>query len=68
MNNMLDVYAFKAALEKKGYTQKQLAKEIGISTRTLSNRIKTGDFGSVEIKKISEILEISDPMSVFFAN
>ncbi len=68
MENMLDVNAFKAALTKKGYTQAQLAEKIGISSRTLTNRIKTGDFGSVEIKKISEVLEISNPMSIFFAN
>ncbi len=67
MDNMLDVNAFKAALASKGYTQAQLAEKIGISPRTLSNRIKSGDFGSVEIKKISEVLDISNPLPIFFA-
>lgn len=68
MENMLNVNAFKAALTQKGYTQAQLAEKIGISSRTLSNRIKTGDFGCIEIKKISEVLDISNPIPIFFAN
>lgn len=65
---MLDVNAFKAELAKCGYTQARLAKEIGISSRTLSNRLKSGDFGCIEITKICEILDISDPVPIFFAN
>ena len=68
MSEMFDINAFKAALAKKGYTQAKLAKEIGISSRTLSNRLKSGDFGSVEIKRISEVLDISDPIPIFFGN
>lgn len=66
--NMLDVNAFKAAMVKKGYSQAELAKEIGISPRTLSTRIKTGDFGTLEIRKITEILDIDNPIEIFFAH
>lgn len=63
----LDVNAFKAALTKKGYTQEKLAREIGISPRTLTNRLKTGDFGAIEIEKITKTLSIENPCDIFFA-
>jgi len=62
---MLDKKAFKAELVKNGYTQARLAREVGISERTLSNRLKTGDFGAVEIEKISQILNLQKPYEIF---
>ena len=64
---MLDVNALKAEMVKNGYTQAKLAEEIGISPRTLSNKLKTGDFGNKEMEVIINVLSIKDPMSIFFA-
>lgn len=64
---MLDVNALKAEMVKNGYTQAKLAAEIGISPRTLSNKLKTGDFGNKEMEVIINVLSIKDPMSIFFA-
>ena len=64
---MLDVKELKAAMVRKGYTQASLAEICGITSRTMTNRLKTGDFGAKEIEIISDALEIKDPMSIFFA-
>ena len=64
---MLNRALFKAELVKNGYTFKSMANEIGISERTFSTRVKTGDFGSSEIDIMVDRLHINDPRPVFFA-
>lgn len=64
---MLNRALFKAELVKNGYTFKSMANEIGISERTFSTRVKTGDFGSSEIDIMVDRLHIKDPRPVFFA-
>ena len=65
-DNMLNVRELKAAIVRKGLTQEQLAKKIGISSKTFGIRLKKGVFGSDEIEKMISILEISEPMHIFF--
>lgn len=64
---MLNKQLFKSELVKNGYTFKSMAKEIGISERTFSKRVKTGDFGAVEMDIMISLLHIEDPMPIFFA-
>lgn len=65
--HMLNKTLFKSELVKNGYTFKTMAKEIGISERTFSTRVKTGDFGSKEIDIMIKCLHLKDPMPIFFA-
>jgi transcriptional regulator with XRE-family HTH domain len=64
---MFDTIAFKVALTQNGYTQKKLAKEIGMSEQTLIRRIKRGVFGTDEVTQIINVLDIKDPTPIFFA-
>lgn len=57
----------KAAMVRKGYDQKELAKAIGMSSKTLYLKMKTGKFGTDEVEKIMKVLDIKSPMSIFFA-
>ena len=63
---MLNVLEFKAAMVRKGYTQKDLAQKLGISEKTLCERLKAQRFGTEEIEKLIPLLEIADPMAIFF--
>lgn len=63
---MLNVPEFKAAMARKGYTQKALAEILGISEKTFTSRLKEKRFGTDEIEQLIPVLEISDPMSIFF--
>ena len=67
---MLDVNAFKAEMARNGYTQNSLAEALGMSPRTFYNRVKTGDFGALEIKTMIKLLNLKAPtaMAIFFAN
>jgi DNA-binding XRE family transcriptional regulator len=51
---------------KAGYTQKELAKSLGISEQTLTRKLKKRVFGTDEAAKIVELLNIDDPKAVFF--
>lgn len=64
---MLNVNELKAAMIRHGYTQKTMAETIGVSERTFSTRLKTGDFGSKEIEIMMDALKLDNPTSIFFA-
>ena len=64
---MLDVNGLKAAIVKKGLTQKDVADKLVMSPKTFSSRLSKGIFGSDEIEKLMTILDISNPMDIFFA-
>ncbi|AWK52801.1 DUF739 domain-containing protein [Clostridium beijerinckii] len=63
---MILVNELKGKIRAKGYTQDKLAKELGISPKTLSNKLSKGVFGSDEIDKMIRILEIENPIEIFF--
>lgn len=64
---MFNATEFKIALLRKGLTQKDLAKRIGMTEQTLTRKIKRGVFGTDEVVKIADVLEVRDPSSIFFA-
>lgn len=65
---MIDTLELKAIMLKKGYTQEKLAKELGIATKTLWSKFNKGVFYNTEIERMILILEIKEPMKVFFVN
>ena len=64
---MLDVKALKAEMVRNDYTQARLAAELGITPRTMSNKLKSGEFGNKEMEIMIEKLNLTDPMAIFFA-
>ena len=47
-------------------TQEEVAKAIGITPKTFYLKMKKGVFGSNEIEKMIKLLNIDDPVSIFF--
>lgn len=64
---MLDVKALRAEMVRNGYTQATLAAELGITPRTISNKLKSGEFGNKEMEIMIDKLNLKDPMAIFFA-
>lgn len=64
---MINTNELLACIVRKGYTQGQVAKIIGITPKTFSLKLKKGVFGSDEIETMINTLEIENPMAVFFA-
>lgn len=66
MATTVNVNLLKSYMVKAGYTQKELAKLLGISEQTLTRKLKKRVFGTDEAAKIVELLSIDDPKAVFF--
>lgn len=64
---MVDVNALKGIITTKGKTQKDIAIEIGIAPKTFYDKMKKGVFGSDEMEKMIDILDIKNPTDIFFA-
>lgn len=65
---MLDVNLLKSYMVKAGYTQKMLAKQLGISEQTLTRKFKKRVLGTDEALKIVDLLNIDNPQDVFFCH
>lgn len=65
---MIKTQELKAYIVKNGMTQQDVARILGISSKTFYSKMKKGEFGSEEIKTMIEILNIIDPISIFFAD
>ena len=67
---MIDTSKLKGLMAEKGYTQRKMAGEIGISEATMYKKMHEGIFGSDEMTAISMILEMTDTqkLNIFFAN
>lgn len=63
---MIDKNKLRAAWVSKGFTQATVAKELDISNKTFSLKMKRGVFGSDEIEKMIDFLDIQNPVDVFF--
>lgn len=63
---MVNTNELKALMVRKELTQKDVAQKLNISEKTLSSRMKKRVFGSDEMVILIKLLDIKDPMSVFF--
>lgn len=64
---MVQIDKLRGIIAEKGFSQTDVAKEIGITPKTFYDRMKKGVFGSDEIEIMIRLLNIKDPVSIFFA-
>ena len=65
---MINANLIKARIVELGMTQEQTAKQMGITQKTFSTKIKTGKLGLDEAEKLIGLLNINDPERYFFAD
>ena len=63
---MLNKNLLKAEWIKMGYNQKDIAKMLGISPKTLSLKLKKGSLGIDEAEVLISKLSIKNPVEIFF--
>ena len=63
---MINVNKLNGAIAEAGYSKRTLAKKLGMNESTLSRKLKRGVLGSDEIENLISILNIKDPMLIFF--
>ena len=64
---MVDSNKLRGCIVANGKTQEWVAKSIGITPKTFYMKMKKGIFGIDEIEKMIELLDIDDPVPIFFA-
>ena len=64
---MIRTDELKGVIAKNGYSQSDVAGMIGVTPKTIYEKMKIGVFGSDEIQIMIEKLHINDPISIFFA-
>lgn len=64
---MINTNKLRGKIAEQGKTQTDVAKAIGITAKTFSEKMKKGVFLSNEIEIMIEYLDIDNPMDVFFA-
>lgn len=66
---MFDKRALQAQMVLKGINAKELSDALGINESTFYRKLNNaGDFSRAEIAKITEVLELENPISIFFAD
>ena len=63
---MVDTNRLRSILVLNGKTQKDVAIHLEMTPKTFGSKMKKGVFGSDEIEKMIDYLNIEDPMSIFF--
>lgn len=64
---MINTLELKGAIASRGLSQRKVAQKLGISENTFYNKMKKGVFGSDEIDAMIRILNLENPMEIFFA-
>lgn len=67
---MVNTNEIRAQMARKGFNITKLAREIGVSTKTLSVKLSKspGKFTQIEMQDIAETLDIKEPGKIFFAS
>ena len=63
---MIDRNELKGVIAKNGMSQSGVARILGITPKTFYDKMKKGVFDSDEIEIIIDILNIEDPVEIFF--
>ncbi len=64
----MDINGLKGIIKGRGMTQADVARRLGISLRTFNSKINKGVFGTDEMERMIEILQMEDPGRIFFGN
>lgn len=64
---MIQVNKLRGLIAEKGLSQKDVAESIGITPKTFYEKMTRGVFGSDEIEIMIDLLDIDDPVAIFFA-
>lgn len=65
---MIRTDRLRGVIAERGLSQADVAGIIGVTPKTFYEKMKNGIFGSDEIQKMIDDLNIEDPMSIFFAH
>lgn len=65
---MIDTNKLKGIIAERGTSQRKVAKKLGISEKTFYDKMHKGVFDSDEIQQMIFLLDIDNPIEIFFKN
>ena len=65
---MVNTDKLRGIIAENGKSQREVAFSLGMSQETFYRKMKKGVFDSDEIKDMIQMLNIEDPITVFFAD
>lgn len=64
---MVDTNKLRGVIAERRKTVRSVAGEIGISSRAMYNKMRTGSFDNKEMSRLVDVLSIENPVPIFFA-
>jgi len=64
---MLAVEKLRGVIAERGLSQRKVAAYLGITEKTFYTKMKKGVFGTDEVEKMVELLQIENPADIFLA-
>lgn len=64
---MVDTNKLRGVIAERRKTVRSVAGEIGISSRAMYNKMRTGSFDNREMSRLVDVLGIENPVPIFFA-
>lgn len=65
---MVAVNRLKSEIVLKGTTGEKVARRMGITPKAFYHKLKIAKFNTDDVKKLMDILDITDPVPIFFAD
>ena len=64
---MIHTEKLREIIAQRGMSQRKVAKHLGMAEKTFYSKMKNGVFGTDEVDKMIDLLEIDHPWEIFFA-
>lgn len=64
---MINTNKLRGLIAERGFSQRQVAKHLGITEKTFYTKMQRGVFGTDEVDTMIDLLSIENPMEIFFA-
>jgi DNA-binding Xre family transcriptional regulator len=63
----LNTAKLKGIIAEKGFSQREVAKDIGMTEKTFYTKMKKGVFGTDEVMAMIKLLDIQNPADIFLS-
>ena len=63
----MDTARLRGIIAERGFSQREVAKRIGMAEKTFYTKMKIGVFGTDEADRMIELLNIENPASIFLS-
>lgn len=64
---MVETNKLRGIIAERGMSQRQVARQLGMTEKTFYSKMKRGVFGTDEVEKMINLLSIKNPIEIFLA-